>query len=571
MGGGHPNYEPYDPAMHGSHSPWEGGLRERLDKEAKEKAAKEAEEAAAEVARQRRERETAAEAAATFAASVEGQTGVSIEAFVKQLNDADSTQARLELVKGRASQLFKAGFYELAEEMYTKAIGYDATHQAYSNRSACRCATRDYGGALVDADTCIQQAPDWGKGYARRGAAWYGLGHFGDAISAYEKGLQVEPGLKALQEGLADTIKRLRQAGGDWTTVGDGLRKVHTLHRAGEGPMQQLRDVGSLCLLPDGNVCVMDVRDDLGTRDLKAHIKPVNRPQIRVIGPYGAVIRTFNEQFKECDTGSLSEPTGIASDGTWMFVSEGAKNKVLRMPLVDMRALGSRKESPDKIAKERGPRDGLELSSPAGLAVADTSRMGGGGEPSTLYVCDSGNGRVLALDPKEFEVRFTVGRQGSGEGELGAPVSVAAHGDLLAVADATNHRVAIFTLRGTFLRSVGERPSKFSAGARAGQFVRPPAHVGMAAGHLFVIEQAGSRVHIFNPETGEPLGMIHPPFNLVRDGSGLGALTGLCVNEEGLYVASSDGPRVLCLSRRPPPSSGQADSSQVYKSAVDVS
>ena len=45
---------------------------------------------------------------------------------------------------------------------------------------------------------------DWGKGYGRKGAALHGLGRFDQAIAAYEKGLDVEPGLSMLTKGLED-------------------------------------------------------------------------------------------------------------------------------------------------------------------------------------------------------------------------------------------------------------------------------------------------------------------------------------------------------------------------------
>ena len=45
---------------------------------------------------------------------------------------------------------------------------------------------------------------DWGKGYGRKGAALHGLGRFDQAIAAYEKGLDVEPGLAMLTKGLDD-------------------------------------------------------------------------------------------------------------------------------------------------------------------------------------------------------------------------------------------------------------------------------------------------------------------------------------------------------------------------------
>lgn len=44
------------------------------------------------------------------------------------------------------------------------------------------------------------------------------------------------------------------------------------------------------------------------------------------------------------------------------------------------------------------------------MAYVDTSQMGGGNEPTLVYVCDSGHGRVVALEPKELTERFSVGR-----------------------------------------------------------------------------------------------------------------------------------------------------------------
>ena len=47
--------------------------------------------------------------------------------------------------------------------------------------------------------------PDWGKGYGRKGAALHGLAKYDQAIAAYEKGLDVEPGLAMLTRGASQT------------------------------------------------------------------------------------------------------------------------------------------------------------------------------------------------------------------------------------------------------------------------------------------------------------------------------------------------------------------------------
>merc|ERR1740127_250132 len=102
---------------------------------------------------------------------------------------------------------FKVGNYEKAIVHFSKAIELGATHVLYSNRSACHCGLRNYDDALADATKCIEMKGDWGKGYGRKGAALHGQGNFDQAIAAYEKGLDVEPGLAMLTKGLEDAKK----------------------------------------------------------------------------------------------------------------------------------------------------------------------------------------------------------------------------------------------------------------------------------------------------------------------------------------------------------------------------
>ena len=112
---------------------------------------------------------------------------------------------------------FKQGNYEQAIVHFSKAIDLGGNHVLYSNRSACFCGLRKYEEALSDATKCIEMKSDWGKGYGRKGAALHGLGRFDAAIEAYEKGLDVEPGLAMLTKGLEDAKReanRDKGAGG---------------------------------------------------------------------------------------------------------------------------------------------------------------------------------------------------------------------------------------------------------------------------------------------------------------------------------------------------------------------
>ena len=97
----------------------------------------------------------------------------------------------MEEQKALGNAEFKAGNYEKAIGFFTKAIELEANHVLYSNRSACHCALKEYDSAAADAEKCIGMKADWGKGYARKGAALHGLGQFDASIAAYEEGLKV--------------------------------------------------------------------------------------------------------------------------------------------------------------------------------------------------------------------------------------------------------------------------------------------------------------------------------------------------------------------------------------------
>ena len=584
------HYEPKNP----NYNPFESGLAENKEKERKSLEEKEAKERAVVEAEEARIRAIAeADSAVLPKPSVPSD-----EQFAQMLGECLDKDAKLALIKGRASALFKEGFLEMAAAAYTSAINLTtpASHTLLSNRSACRCGFGNYEGALSDAEQCVKLMPAWPKGYVRMGAALHGLFRLDEAVRAYEAGLKHDPELPALKDGLADALKRRQAAGGEWTVAIEGARLMTTETRKGPTPLPQLghcprkdnEGPGHLLLgpAPYRHVVVID----------GIHVKLMNCND-----NYGFATREFNTQYKDAGTKTFENlPVAACCDPKGrdpaLYTAEtGNRGTLLRLKIQDSRAIGTKKEDPDKKMEEcNSSRRELGIDGPRGMAFVDTSRMAGGGADSTLYVCDSGNGRVVALDPKELDERFTVGRPGSGDGELNMPVSVAAHGDILAIADSGNHRVCIFTLRGTFLRAIGEKPSKFSKATRPGQFVKPPGHVALADGHLFVLEAGGaSRVHVLNPESGEPLGMLHPPFNHVPESAdvvqaklqrrralradgldvdaedtsdagvdgGQGCLMGLCVSDEGLYVSTAHGkaPKILCLARKQAPEPAKYD------------
>ncbi|KAJ1472225.1 hypothetical protein T484DRAFT_1915103 [Baffinella frigidus] len=136
-------------------------------------------------------------------------------------------------LKEKGNAAFQAKDYTTAVWWFTKAIAADgANHVLFSNRSAAFAGLAQWDKALGDADMCISLKPDWGKGYARCGAAHHGRG---DLPGAYKQGLTVEPGLAMLIQGLA-SVKASGQGGeGSGQQEPDSAREPETVRKAPRG------------------------------------------------------------------------------------------------------------------------------------------------------------------------------------------------------------------------------------------------------------------------------------------------------------------------------------------------
>ncbi|XP_042169889.1 protein TOM71-like [Oncorhynchus tshawytscha] len=90
-------------------------------------------------------------------------------------------------------QLFKQGQYSQAVEMFSEAIHYDPKdHRFFGNRSYCYWCLELCPSALSDAQRSIQLAPDWPKGYFRKGSALMGLKRYGEAEGAMQQVLKLD-------------------------------------------------------------------------------------------------------------------------------------------------------------------------------------------------------------------------------------------------------------------------------------------------------------------------------------------------------------------------------------------
>lgn len=137
--------------------------------------------------------------------------------------------ANAEEHKAAGNEHFKSGRYDEAVASFTLAIEADGTnHVYYSNRSAAHAAAERWTEALADAEKTTKMKPDWAKGYARKGAALFGMRELERAKEAYEEGLKREPDNAMLKSGLDDVAMVMsRKAAND-----DGMNQIGNMFRS---------------------------------------------------------------------------------------------------------------------------------------------------------------------------------------------------------------------------------------------------------------------------------------------------------------------------------------------------
>jgi stress-induced-phosphoprotein 1 len=89
-------------------------------------------------------------------------------------------------------------------------------HKLYSNLAACYTKLGAYPEGLKAADRCIELAPDFAKGYSRKGALQFLTKEYSKALATYEQGLARDPDSAELRDGAARCVDAIgRLAAGD--------------------------------------------------------------------------------------------------------------------------------------------------------------------------------------------------------------------------------------------------------------------------------------------------------------------------------------------------------------------
>ncbi len=129
---------------------------------------------------------------------------------------------------------------------------------------------------------------------------------------------------------------------------------------------------------------------------------------------YGAAIGSFG-----IGDGQFNTPQGVAVDDTHMYVADSGNNRIQKLTIngtfVAQAAAG--------------------LSAPEGIALA---------ADGTLWVADTGNGRIRHFDSDLNDLGDGFGAPGTGNGEFARPHALRYDNGFLYVADTYNHRVQKF-------------------------------------------------------------------------------------------------------------------------------
>ncbi|EFH66185.1 predicted protein [Arabidopsis lyrata subsp. lyrata] len=119
------------------------------------------------------------------------------------------------MAEAKGNAAFSSGDFTTAITHFTEAITLAPTnHVLFSNRSAAHASLHQYAEALSDAKETLKLKPYWTKGYSLLGAAYLGLNQFELAVTAYKKGLDIDPTNEALRSGLVDAEASVSSSSG---------------------------------------------------------------------------------------------------------------------------------------------------------------------------------------------------------------------------------------------------------------------------------------------------------------------------------------------------------------------
>ena len=161
--------------------------------------------------------------------------------------------------------------------------------------------------------------------------------------------------------------------------------------------------------------------------------------------------------------------------------------------------------------------------------------------PLCVAIHDNGDIYVGSIDSCIYvfvqtgQLKYTIGRLGSGDGHFFSPCGISIKGDVLYVADSGNDRVQKLTSSGKFLHKFGQR------GSGQGQLSWPRAVIIDSNNKLIVSDNSNHRIQIFNENGG---------WLLTIDGNGSGNHSfqspwGLALDPQGNIHVAAQGSNTI--------------------------
>ncbi|XP_077092520.1 uncharacterized protein LOC143744765 isoform X2 [Siphateles boraxobius] len=203
------------------------------------------------------------------------------------LSDVKTKRSALLVEKG--IRFVQEGQYTQAVSLFTEAIKCDPKdYRFFGNRSYCYCCLEQYPLALADAEKSIHMAPDWPKGYYRRGSALMGLKRYSEAEKAMEQVLKLDRDCEeAVNDLLYSKVQQLTDFGYDEEQSIQLLEKYDTV-QAVVAAKASNQDCALLLPSPCNSLWVGNVTTELTEKHLRDLFKS-----------YGEIdsIRVLHERF----------------------------------------------------------------------------------------------------------------------------------------------------------------------------------------------------------------------------------------------------------------------------------
>lgn len=117
--------------------------------------------------------------------------------------------------KEKGNAAFKEQNYPEAVKHYSEALkrGPPSVNQEayklFSNRAACYTKLGAWNEGLKDAEKCIELAPEFPKGYSRKGHLQFFMKEYSKAMTTYEEGLKQDPENMELKDGLRRCVQAI--------------------------------------------------------------------------------------------------------------------------------------------------------------------------------------------------------------------------------------------------------------------------------------------------------------------------------------------------------------------------